>query len=86
MLRKLAEQGHSIALAHYDFGMGIIFITHDLGVIAETCNEVVVMYAGRMAEQGRGMDAQTEPSDGFTSSKLPLPGTHRPPMNMPFTV
>ena len=32
-------------------GMAIIFITHDLGVIAELCSQVVVMYAGRMAEQ-----------------------------------
>ena len=32
-------------------GMAIIFITHDLGVIAELCSRVVVMYAGRMAEQ-----------------------------------
>ena len=31
-------------------GMAIIFITHDLGVIAETCQDVVVMYAGKVAE------------------------------------
>ena len=31
-------------------GMAIIFITHDLGVIAETCEDVVVMYAGKVAE------------------------------------
>ena len=31
--------------------MAIIFITHDLGVIAELCSRVVVMYAGRVAEQ-----------------------------------
>ena len=34
-----------------DTGMAIIFITHDLGVIAELCSRVVVMYAGRVAEQ-----------------------------------
>ena len=34
-----------------DTGMAIIFITHDLGVIAELCSRVVVMYAGRIAEQ-----------------------------------
>ena len=33
-----------------DTGMAIIFITHDLGVIAELCSRVVVMYAGRVAE------------------------------------
>ena len=34
-----------------DYGMSVIFITHDLGVIAELCSRVVVMYAGRVAEQ-----------------------------------
>jgi peptide/nickel transport system ATP-binding protein len=38
-----------------DMGMSVILITHDLGVIAETCDEVVVMYAGRVAENG-GVD------------------------------
>ncbi len=33
-----------------EFGMAIIMITHDLGVIAETCQRVVVMYAGKIAE------------------------------------
>jgi peptide/nickel transport system ATP-binding protein len=35
-----------------EMGMSIIMITHDLGVIAETCDDVVVMYAGRVAESG----------------------------------
>ena len=34
-----------------EIGMSIILITHDLGVIAETCDEVVVMYAGRVVER-----------------------------------
>lgn len=34
-----------------EYGMGILFITHDLGVIAELCDEVVVMYAGRVVER-----------------------------------
>ena len=36
----------------HEMGMSIIMITHDLGVIAETCDRVVVMYAGRVAEIG----------------------------------
>ncbi|MEO1856789.1 MAG: ABC transporter ATP-binding protein, partial [Rubritalea sp.] len=35
-----------------EMGMSVIMITHDLGVIAETCDEVVVMYAGRVVERG----------------------------------
>lgn len=33
-----------------DLGMGIVLITHDLGVVAETCDQVVVMYAGKVVE------------------------------------
>ncbi len=35
-----------------DTGMAVILITHDLGVVAETCDDVAVMYAGRVAERG----------------------------------
>ena len=34
-----------------EFGMSIIFISHDLGVIAEFCDQVIIMYAGRVLEQ-----------------------------------
>ena len=37
-----------------EMGMSVILITHDLGVIAETCDKVVVMYAGKVAERARG--------------------------------
>ena len=36
-----------------DFGMSILFITHDLGVVAEMADEVVVMYLGTVVERGR---------------------------------
>ena len=39
-----------------DLGMGVLFITHDLGVVAETCDRVVVLYAGQVMETA---DAQT---------------------------
>jgi oligopeptide/dipeptide ABC transporter ATP-binding protein len=35
-----------------DTGMAVILITHDLGVVAETCDDVAVMYAGRIVERG----------------------------------
>ena len=37
-----------------EFGMGIIFITHDLGVIAQTADKVAVMYLGKLVETGTG--------------------------------
>jgi peptide/nickel transport system ATP-binding protein len=39
-----------------DFGSAIILITHDLGVVAETADEVLVMYAAKPAEQGTDQD------------------------------
>jgi oligopeptide/dipeptide ABC transporter ATP-binding protein len=45
-------------------GMGLVFITHDLGVVAEIADEMAVMYAGRIVEQGpvgRIFDAPAHP-------------------------
>jgi peptide/nickel transport system ATP-binding protein len=53
-----------------EMGMSVIMITHDLGVIAETCNEVVVMYAGRMAEQGSAFDIFDRPTHPYTQGLL----------------
>ena len=39
-----------------EIGTSIMFITHDLGVVAETCDEVVVMYCGRVVEKGNVYD------------------------------
>jgi oligopeptide/dipeptide ABC transporter ATP-binding protein len=51
-------------------GMSVILITHDLGVIAETCDEVVVMYAGRVAEQGPVHAIFDRPSHPYTQGLL----------------
>ena len=53
-----------------DMGMGVILITHDLGVIAETSDEVVVMYAGRVAEQGNVFDIFDRPAHPYTRGLL----------------
>jgi ABC-type dipeptide/oligopeptide/nickel transport system ATPase component len=53
-----------------EMGMSIIMITHDLGVIAETCDDVVVMYAGRVAEKGSVTDIFNRPGHLYTKGLL----------------
>ena len=53
-----------------DFGMAMIMITHDLGVIAETCQQVVVMYAGQVVEQGSVFDIFDRPKHPYTQGLL----------------
>ena len=50
--------------------MGIIFITHNLGVVAEICDKVSVMYAGRIVEQGPVNDIFYNPSHPYTLGLL----------------
>ena len=49
-----------------EFGMGIIFITHDLGVIAQTADRVAVMYLGRVVEEGPVRDVIRRPAHPYT--------------------
>ena len=49
-----------------DLGMGIIFITHDLGVVAETCDDVAVMYCGRIVERADVHTLFKEPKHPYT--------------------
>lgn len=53
-----------------EMGMSIIMITHDLGVIAETCDRVVVMYAGRVAETGTTDQIFHNPQHLYTQGLL----------------
>ena len=50
--------------------MGIIFITHNLGVVAEVCDKVCVMYAGKMVEQGPVDDIFYSPAHPYTEGLL----------------
>lgn len=53
-----------------EMGMSTILITHDLGVIAETCDEVVVMYAGRVVEQASAEELFANPRHAYTRGLL----------------
>ncbi|MCB0402041.1 MAG: ABC transporter ATP-binding protein [Flavobacteriales bacterium] len=61
--------------------MGILFITHDLGVIAELADKVVVMYKGKIVEQGSVLDIFTNPQHPYTKGLLAC----RPPLNRRLT-
>ncbi|MGH7734142.1 MAG: ABC transporter ATP-binding protein [Gemmatimonadales bacterium] len=49
-----------------DFGSSIVLITHDLGVVAEVADRVMVMYAGRIVERGTTRDIFTDPWHPYT--------------------
>ena len=80
-----------------EMGMAILMITHDLGVVAQMCDEVIVMYAGSICEQGRVEDIFDNPRHAYTrgllrslpsaeegSGKLrPIAGTPIDLLNMP---
>ena len=51
-------------------GTSILFITHDLGVVAEVCDEVVVMYCGRVVEKGDVAELFARPSHPYTIGLL----------------
>ena len=80
-----------------EFGMGIIFITHDLGVVAQTADKVAVMYLGRIVEQGSVRDVIRRPAHPYTKGLLaalprlddldsplvPIPGDIPSPLERP---
>lgn len=62
-----------------EIGTSILFITHDLGVVAETCDDVVVMYCGRIVEKGTVYDIFGDPMHPYTIGLLgsiPKLGVH----------
>jgi oligopeptide/dipeptide ABC transporter ATP-binding protein len=80
-----------------DLGMSVLLITHDLGVVAETCDRVAVMYAGRIVEYAPVVDLFERPRHPYTHGlfrSLPtlnektarlavIPGTVPSPLDFP---
>ena len=78
-------------------GMAIIMVTHDLGVIADMCDEIIVMYGGRVCERGTAEDIFYRPHHEYTKGLLrsipnvdrigekliPMPGRPINLLNMP---
>jgi oligopeptide transport system ATP-binding protein len=61
-------------------GMAIIMVTHDLGVIASMCDEIIVMYGGRVCERGTASDIFYRPAHEYTKGLLrsiPTTATHK---------
>jgi len=54
----------------HKLGMAIIIVTHDLGVIADMCDEIIVMYGGRVCERGTADDIFYEPAHEYTKGLL----------------
>jgi peptide/nickel transport system ATP-binding protein len=53
-----------------DLGLSLMLITHDLSVIAETCDKVLIMYAGKIAEEGPVRRVFTSPRHPYTRKLL----------------
>ncbi|MEM6974133.1 MAG: ABC transporter ATP-binding protein [Pseudomonadota bacterium] len=80
-----------------EFGMGILFITHDLGVIAQTADRVAVMYLGRIMETGPVRNVIRSPAHAYTRGLInalpklddldapltPIPGDIPSPLERP---
>ncbi len=61
---------HRLKELQRDFGCAILFVSHHLGVIAELCDEVIVMYAGEVCETGPTRDVFLKPRHPYTQKLL----------------
>ncbi|BCK74473.1 oligopeptide transporter ATP-binding protein OppD [Acetobacter aceti NRIC 0242] len=68
-----------------DYGSAVMLITHDMGVVAETCDHVMVLYSGRVAERGPASAVFEQPAHPYTAALLdsipPLTGPR--PVRLP---
>jgi peptide/nickel transport system ATP-binding protein len=64
-----------LARLRRELGMSLLLITHDLGVVAETCDEVVVMYAGHVVERAPAKELFARPRHPYTAGLI---GSRRP--------
>jgi peptide/nickel transport system ATP-binding protein len=53
-----------------EYGMGLLFITHDLGIVQEIANKVIVLYKGALVEQGNVNDVFQQPKHPYTKALL----------------
>jgi oligopeptide/dipeptide ABC transporter ATP-binding protein len=60
LLRKLRDE----------LGMSFVIVTHDLGVVAQTCDRVIVMYAGRVVEEGPADELLRSPAHPYTKALI----------------
>ena len=62
-----------------DLGVGLLIISHDLSVLADVCDRVAVMYAGRVVESGTAEQVFTDPLHPYTAGALRgVPADRRP--------
>lgn len=74
LMKQIKQAGH----------MSMLLITHDLGVVAEMCDRVVVMYAGKVVETAEVRTIFTSPKHPYTRGLLSsLPSLHAPKEEMP---
>ena len=69
-----------------EFGLGMVFISHDMGLVARIADEVIVMYAGDIVEAGSVHDVLAHPRHPYTALLLnciPQPGRTAPRTDLP---
>jgi oligopeptide/dipeptide ABC transporter ATP-binding protein len=59
-----------LAAMRRDFGVSVVFVTHDLAVVAETCDRIAVMYAGQVVETGTVDEVFHAPRHPYTLGLL----------------